>query len=158
MKKRRWVPYIVFILISEAVGGLAALLTRGGMELYKTALVKPPLSPPGIVFPVVWVILYLLMGVGAARIYLTPRGRVRTEALILFFVQLGFNFVWSLLFFNLEAFGLAFVWLAALWAIIVWMTLTFRELDRPAAWLQAPYILWVLFAGYLNYGVWLLNK
>lgn len=158
MKSRKWVPYVVFILVSEAVGGLSAWLTEDGMELYRTALAKPPLSPPGIVFPIVWAILYLLMGIGAARIYLTPHGRGRTESLILFFVQLGFNFVWSLLFFDLEAFGFAFIWLAALWALIIWMTVSFRELDRPAAWMQIPYILWVFFAGYLNYGVWLLNK
>mgnify|MGYP002624580743 CR=1 FL=1 len=158
MNKRKWIPYAAFILVSEAVGGLSAWLTRDGMELYRTAIVKPPLSPPGIVFPIVWGVLYLLMGIGAARIYKTPPGRDRTQCLILFFVQLGFNFLWSLLFFNLEAFGFAFVWLAALWALIIWMTLSFRELDRPAAWMQLPYILWVLFAGYLNYGVWLLNK
>jgi len=158
MRSRRWKPYVLFVLLAEAVGGLSALLTKDGMELYRTAIEKPPLSPPGIVFPVVWAILYLLMGIGAARIWLTPQSRDRTQSLILFFVQLAFNFVWSILFFELEAFGFAFVWLAALWALIIWMTLSFRELDRPAAWMQAPYILWVLFAGYLNYGVWLLNK
>ena len=155
--KRKWVPYAVFIALSEGVGALAALLTRHGMELYKTELVKPVLSPPGIVFPIVWAVLYLLMGVGAARVRLTPAGRDRTRSLILFFVQLALNFLWSILFFELEAFGWAFVCLAALWAAIVWMTLSFYELDRPAGLIQIPYILWVLFAGYLNYGVYLLN-
>lgn len=157
MKKRNWIPYAVFILIAEAVGALAGWLTKDGMELYKTAIDKPPLSPPAIVFPIVWIILYALMGVGAARIYLTPPSVQRRKALTLFFVQLGFNFVWSLLFFGLEAFGFAFVWLAALWALIVWMATVFYELDRLAGYLQLPYIVWVLFAGYLNYGVWLLN-
>lgn len=157
MKKRNWIPYAVFILIAEAVGALAGWLTKDGMELYKTAIDKPPLSPPAIVFPVVWIILYALMGFGAARIYRTPPSAQRRKALTLFFVQLGFNFVWSLLFFGLEAFGFAFVWLAALWALIVWMTTVFYELDRLAGYLQIPYIVWVLFAGYLNYGVWLLN-
>ena len=158
MRSKPWKTYVLFILLSEAVGGLSALLTRDGMELYRTAVEKPPLSPPGVVFPIVWSILYLLMGIGAARIRLTPHSRERTQSLVLFFVQLAFNFVWSILFFELEAFGFAFVWLAALWALIIWMALSFRELDRPAAWMQVPYILWVLFAGYLNYGVWLLNK
>lgn len=158
MKKRKWAPYAAFILLTEAVGALAGFLTREGTELYKYAVEKPPLSPPAIVFPIVWAVLYLLMGIGAARIWLAPRSPGRTEGLVLFFVQLAVNFVWSLLFFNLEAFGFAFVWLAALWALIVWMTVTFRETDRAAAYLQIPYILWVFFAGYLNYGVWLLNK
>ena len=158
MKKRKWAPYAAFILLAEAVGARAGFLTREGTELYKYAVEKPPLSPPAIVFPIAWAVLYLFMGIGAARIWLAPRSPARTEGLVLFFVQLAVNFVWSLLFFNLEAFGFAFVWLAALWALIVWMTVTFREVDRPAAYLQIPYILWVFFAGYLNYGVWLLNK
>jgi len=158
MTKRKWVPYAVAILLTEAVGGLAALLTREGTELYKYAVVKPPLSPPAVVFPIVWAILYLLMGVGAARIWLAPRSSARKECLILYAVQLAMNFMWSLLFFNLEAFGFAFVWLAALLAVIVWMTVSFHVIDRLAAYLQIPYILWVFFAGYLNYGVWLLNK
>ena len=66
--------------------------------------------------------------------------------------------LWSVLFFNLETYGFAFVWLVLLWALIVAMTLRFRELDRTAANLQIPYLIWVLFAGYLNYGVWMLNK
>ena len=158
MTKRKWAPYAVFILLTEAVGALAGFLTREAAELYKYTVEKPPLSPPAAVFPIVWAILYLLMGIGAARVYLAPRSPARTEGLVLFFVQLGFNFMWSLLFFNLEAYGLAFVWLAALWAMIVWMTARFYEVDRLAAYLQIPYILWVFFAGYLNYGVWLLNK
>ena len=140
----------------KAIDVMTALMENA--DEYKTAIDKPPLSPPAIVFPIVWIILYALMGIGAARIYLTPPSAQRRKALTLFFVQLGFNFVWSLLFFNLEAYGLAFVWLAALWAMIVWMTARFYEVDRLAAYLQIPYILWGFFAGYLNYGVWLLNK
>ena len=75
----------------------------------------------------------------------------------LFLIQLAFNFFWSILFFNLQAFGFAFVWLAALWALILMMIFSFRRADRPAALLQIPYLIWVAFAGYLNFGVWLLN-
>lgn len=158
MKKRKWAPYAAFILIAEAAGAFAGFLTRDGMELYRAVIDKPPLSPPAIVFPIVWSILYALMGVGAARIRLAPPSAQRTKALVLFFVQLAFNLVWSLLFFGLEAFGFALVWLAALWVLIVWMTAAFRGLDPLAAYLQIPYIVWVLFAGYLNFGVWLLNR
>ena len=121
-------------------------------------IVKPPLSPPALVFPIVWTILYALMGIGAARIWLLPASRERTVSLRLFLIQLAVNFFWSIIFFNLQAFLFAFLWLVLLWILIVWMTLSFRELDRPAALLQLPYLLWVAFAGYLNFGVWMLNR
>ena len=145
-------------MIAEAGGALAALLTREATELYGTTIVKPPLSPPAIVFPIVWTLLYALMGIGAARIYLTPPSPERQSALRLYVLQLVVNFFWSILFFNLQAFGFAFFWLVLLWALIVAMVLSFRELDATAAWLQIPYLIWVLFAGYLNYGVWMLNR
>ena len=150
--------YVLGIALSEAVGGLAALLTRDGMELYAAVVQKPPLTPPAVVFPIVWTILYALMGIGAARVYLAPDSAARKRGLALFLAQLAFNFVWSLLFFGLEAYGVAFVWLLVLWALILWMTLSFREVDPLAAKLQIPYPVWVLFAGYLNLGVWLLNR
>ncbi len=150
--------YVLGIALSEAVGLLAALLTREGMELYAAVVQKPPLTPPAVVFPIVWTILYALMGIGAARVYLAPDSAARKRGLALFLAQLAFNFVWSLLFFGLEAYGVAFVWLLVLWALILWMTLSFREVDPLAAKLQIPYLVWVLFAGYLNLGVWLLNR
>ena len=108
-------------------------------------------------FPIVWGILFVLMGVGAARVYRQPPSGDRDRALRVYLVQLAFNFFWSILFFNLRAFGLALAWLAALWLLILWMILTFRKVDRAAAWLQVPYLLWVTFAAYLNFGVWWLN-
>ena len=158
MKKQPWKTYVVWILFTEAVGALAGLLTRHGMELYKTQIQKPPLSPPAILFPIVWAILYALMGIGAARIWLAPKSRDRTLSLTIYLLQLAFNFVWSLLFFNAEAFGLAFVWLAVLLVMILWMIVLFSKVDRWAALLQIPYFLWVMFAGYLNYAVWILNR
>ena len=97
------------------------------------------------------------MGISAARIYLAPPSPARTRGLLIFLIQLGFNFLWSIIFFHFQAFGLAFLWLLALWALILWMILTFRKVDRPAAWLQIPYLLWVSFAAYLSFGVWRLN-
>ncbi len=156
--KQTWKTYALWIVIAEAVGALAGFLTREGTKLYAASVVKPPLSPPAVVFPVVWGILYALMGVGAARVSLTPASALRTRGLRLFLLQLAFNFVWSILFFNLQAFGLAFVWLVLLWALILMMTLAFGRVDRTAALLQIPYLGWVAFAGYLNVGVWLLNR
>lgn len=158
MKKHGWKSYALWILLSEAVGGLSALLTRRGMELYSARIVKPPLSPPPAVFPVVWTLLYALMGIGAARVWLTEPSKPRTEGLRLFGAQLAFNFFWSILFFNREAFGAAFFWLLALLVLILWMTVKFYEAEPLAGKLQLPYILWMLFAGYLNLGVWLLNR
>ena len=157
MKKRNWKPYAFWIIFTEAVGGLSGWLTREGTELYRTTIIKPPLSPPGIVFPIVWSILFALMGVGATRIYLSPASNARSCALGIFLLQLAFNFFWSIIFFNLQNFGLALLWLVVLWALIIWMIRSFYTIDPLSAWLQIPYFLWVTFAAYLNFGVWRLN-
>ena len=156
--KRNWKTYGLWILLAEGVGALSGWLTREGSRAYESAISKPPLSPPGWVFPVVWVILFALMGVGAARVWLTGPSRDRTRGLLLFGVQLLFNFFWSVLFFNLRRYGFALLWLLVLWGLILWMILAFRKTDKAAAWLQVPYLLWVTFAAWLNLGVWALNE
>jgi tryptophan-rich sensory protein len=155
---KKWKPYAIGILATEAVGALSSFLTRDGVKIYNTQVMKPALSPPPLVFPIVWAILYALMGIGVTRVYLSRPSKPRTEAIRLYLIQLGFNFLWSIIYFNLQAYGFAFLWLVILWGLIVWMTLTFYEVDHLAAYLQIPYLLWVLFAGYLNYGVWMLNR
>lgn len=157
MTKQHWKTYAFWILLSEGAGALSGWLTREGTQQYSQTILQPPLSPPAIVFPIVWSILFALMGIGAARVYLSPASGKRSKGLLLFFLQLLFNFLWSILFFNLRAFGLSFFWLIALWLLIAWMALTFYQTDKPAALLQIPYLLWVAFAGYLTLGVWLLN-
>ena len=156
-RKHVFLTDLLGILAAEGVGALSGWLTRDAVKTYSTRIKQPPLSPPPLVFPVVWGVLFALMGVGAARIWRAPPSRERTRGLALFGIQLAFNFGWSLLFFNLQAFGGAFLWLLVLWALILWMLLTFRKVDKKAAWLQIPYLLWVSFAAYLNLGVWLLN-
>lgn len=158
MKKPTWKTYAFWIVLAEAVGALSGWLTRKGVKIYNTTVEQPPLSPPSIVFPIVWGILFVLMGVGAARIYLAAASNARSRSLLLFLVQLTFNFFWSIIFFNLQTFGFAFLWLITLWVLILLMILSFRKVDQPAAWLQIPYLLWVTFAAYLNFGVWLLNR
>ncbi len=157
MKHHTWKIYAAWILLAEAVGGLSGWLTRDGAKAYSESIIQPPLSPPALVFPIVWGILFALMGIGAARIYLAPPSRERTNSLRIFLLQLAFNFFWSILFFNLQAFGAALVWLLILWGLILWMIVTFRKVDPLAAWMQIPYLLWVTFAAYLNYGIWMLN-
>ncbi len=143
--------------MAEAVGALSGWLARDGMRIFNDSVAQPPLSPPAIVFPIVWGILYALMGIGAARIYLSARSSVRSTGLNIYFTQLIVNFFWSLLFFNAQAFGFAFFWLLLLWGLVFWMILTFRKVDPNAATLQIPYLLWLTFAAYLNLGVWYLN-
>ncbi len=148
---------IICLLIPLAVGGLAALLTGSGMDNFET-LNNPPLSPPGWLFPVVWTILYLLMGI-ASYLALESRG---PEAIIrrgirLYAVQLLFNFLWPIAFFNLEWYLFAFIWLVALWILILLTAIQFRRVSKAAANLLIPYLIWVVFAGYLNLGICILN-
>ena len=158
MVKRNWKPYLFWIFLAESAGALSGLLTREGTEIYAQTITKPPLSPPGWIFPLVWTVLFALMGIGAARIEQAPPSKARSLGLNLFVVQLIVNFFWSPIFFNLQAFGLAFLWLLLLWALVLGMILVFRKVDPPAAKLQIPYLIWLTFAAYLNLGVWYLNK
>lgn len=158
MKRKPWNIYALWIGICEAVGFLAGILTRQGTADYAQTALKPPLTPPGWLFPVVWGILYALMGIGAARITLAPASAQRSRGLNLMVAQLVVNFFWPLLFFNAGAYGFALIWLLLLWALVLWMILTWRKVDPLAAALQIPYLLWLTFAVYLNTGVWYLNK
>lgn len=155
--KRNWKTYLLWIALAEGVGLLAGLLTRNGVNLFTATAVKPPLNPPAIVFPIVWTILYGLMGIGAARVSLTPDSDDRNRALNLFLIQLGANFLWSILFFNLRDYGAALALLLVLWVLITAMILAFDRVDSLAAWLQVPYLVWVTFALWLNFWVYQLN-
>ena len=132
MKKTTWKPYVFWIVLSEAVGLLSAFLTRTGTEAYAELLQKPPFSPPGWVFGVVWPILYALMGIGAARVYLSPPSSARSRGLNLFVIQLAVNFLWSPIFFNARAYGFALIWLLILWVLVLLMILfvviTFKDI------------------------------
>ena len=154
MKKTR---YIRWILLAEAVGGLSGFLSRKGMQAYNLSVQKPPFTPPNWLFPVVWVILYALMGIGAARVESSPQGKLRSRSLNLYIVQLIVNFFWSLIFFNAGAYGAALLWLLILLVLAAAMTLAFYRVDKAAGLLQIPYLLWLSFAAVLNYGVWQLN-
>lgn len=158
MGLKRFKPYALWILLVEAIGFLASLLTRRGTENFSQFADKPPLTPPEVVFPIVWGILYALMGISAARVWLTPESKERSRGLNLFVIQLVLNVFWTLIFFNAAAYGLASVWIVALWVAVLAMTLQFFSVDRLAAWLQMPYLLWLTFASYLTFGVWILNS
>lgn len=155
--KTKWILLGICIAIPLAVGGLSAWVTKESMEAF-SALNQPPLSPPGWLFPVVWSILFTLMGI-ASYLYLTamPPMSQAPKGLLLYGLQLLFNFFWSIWFFNLQAYGFAFVWLLALWVLILATILQFAKVSKPAAYLLIPYLVWVTFAGYLNLGIALLN-
>ena len=157
MKWKNWKVYAFWIGLSEIVGILAGLISRAGTQSYIMMAEKPPLTPPAIVFPMVWSILYALMGIGSARIYLAQESTKRNRGLTVFIAQLIINFFWPLFFFNLQAYGFSFFWLLLLWVLVFYMIFTFFKTDKLAAWLQVPYLIWLTFAAYLNLGVWLLN-
>ncbi len=155
--KIRWKILIAAVAVPLAVGGIAALISADAMDSF-AALEQPPLSPPGWLFPVVWTVLYILMGVASYLIYTSnaPRSE-KVLALGLYAFQLFFNFFWSIIFFNLQKYLPALIWLIALWLLIIMTALAFRTISKASAWLMLPYILWVTFAGYLNWGIYLLN-
>ena len=139
------------------MGAVAGLLTRNAMQDFQM-LTKPPLSPPGWLFPVVWSILFVLMGIASYIVYVSnvPKEQ-KSQALTVYAIQLAVNFFWSIIFFNLEAYLFAFLWLVLLWALIVLTIVLFWQIRRSAGILLLPYLLWVTFAGYLNYAIYLLN-
>ena len=156
MKKYR--TYAFWILLTEAVGAISGWLIRDSIGIYRDAILKPPLSPPGVVFPIVWGILYALMGIGAAMVYRSAPSEQRTGSLQLYFLQLLANFLWPIFFFRMQSFGGALIFLLLLWGLVLWMILSFRKVSPLAAKLQIPYLLWLTFAAYLNAGVWVLNS
>ena len=155
--KIRWKELITAIAIPLAVGGLSAFLTRDSMKKF-SQLNQPPLSPPAWLFPVVWTILFALMGWASYRIYVSDASRPRKRrALTVYGVQLAFNFLWSLIFFNLGAYLAAFAVLMLLWLLIIVTLVSFWYIDSIAGELLIPYVLWVTFAAYLNLSIYLLN-
>ena len=149
---------ILNLAIPLAVGGLSALITKNSMEMF-SQIEKPPLSPPGWLFPVVWTILYVLMGVSAYIVQKTNGSKTKKDsAIAVYTLQLIFNFFWSIIFFNLKAYLFAFLWLLVLWILVLWNVISFYKINKTAGLLMLPYLIWVTFAGYLNFGIFLLNK
>ena len=141
-------PYVLFIGASVGAGALAAWLTGAGSGFYDTVK-TPPLAPPPILFPVVWTVLYVLLGVGAATVYRrrNEAGPAVSSALTTFGANLILNVLWCVIFFNFRAFLIAFLWLIILWIVTVMLIRRFLEVDRKAALLQIPYLVWITFAG-----------
>lgn len=149
--------FLISIAIPLIVGGLSALITSENMNLY-SRIETPLLSPPGWVFPVVWTILYTLMGVS---FYLVWNSNAtifeKKQAFTIYAIQLFLNFIWSPIFFNMRAYLIAFIVLLALWGFVLAMIIKFYKISKLAGILQIPYLIWLTFAGYLNLAIYLLN-
>ena len=150
--------YAISIGIALLVGGLSALVTGGSMGLYED-IITPPLVPPSWLFPIVWTILFILMGISAAMIYNDRKASMaqKKSALYTYALSLIVNFFWSIIFFNFRAFLFAFIWLVLLLYLIINTILKYYKIKPLAAYLQIPYAIWVSFAGYLTLAIWILN-
>lgn len=150
--------FLISIAIPLLVGGFSALITMGDMGIYKE-INRPPLSPPSWLFPVAWTILYFLMGVSLYLVWNKPDTYAdKRKAYLLFCLQLFLNFIWSPVFFTARSFLLAFIILVLLIITVAFMIAAFYEIDKRAGLLQIPYLIWLLFAAYLNMAIYILNK
>ena len=163
MKKINVLKLIIAIIIPLLVGGVSAFLTNDVMMVFNT-IKKPPLAPPGILFPIVWSILYVLMGISSYLInelnvdkLSGKKVALRKNTLIIYVVQLVFNFFWSIIFFKFSMYKFAFVWLVILWIMVFIFIKNAMKLNKTVAYLMIPYLLWMTFAGYLNIMIAILN-
>ena len=145
---------IGWVVVTLIAGGLGALFS-GGFDTYKT-YEQPPLPPPAILFPIVWTLLYILMGM-AAGVVAESRDLDKGKGLKLYALQLAINVIWPIIFFRFEALKFACFWLVLLIAAVVMTILVFYRIEKKAAFLLLPYLAWCLFALYLNFGIVVLN-
>ena len=182
MRLNNFFKFIIAVAVSEMAGVLGALFTTPSIQSgWYAGLIKPTLNPPSWVFGPGWTLLYFLVGVSlylvwkndfkVANSFFDPKGRPwnrwserfwrgdwqKANAIAIFAVQYALNIVWSWVFFGLRQPGAAFFVILALWFSIIYLIINFHRISKPAAWLLLPYILWVTFATYLNYSLWLLN-
>ena len=155
---RHGIPTLISVGLSLGLGFVAGQITRGGIEPWYTALEKPPLTPPNWLFAPVWTVLYLLMGIAAARVWnYGKHHRWGKTALFHYGLQLTLNILWTLVFFYLQQPFWGLLVIGALWIFIERTLRWFRTVDRWASWMMIPYLIWVSFAAYLNFGIWWLN-
>lgn len=161
-KKVNVLKIIIAIIIPLSVGMLSSFITKDAMMSFN-AMKKPPLAPPGILFPIVWSILYVMMGISSYLIYESDTKNditlktERSKWLLIYAIQLVFNFFWSIIFFKLSLYFLAFILLLILWVLVLLLIVKSMKLNKISGYLLVPYLLWMTFAGYLNIGVATLN-
>ncbi len=151
------IAFIICLAIPLGTGLLSGYLTMEETRTWFQAINKPSFTPPDQVFGPVWIILYTLMGVSLYMIWDTRRNWLRRKAMLVFALQLFFNFWWSLIFFSFHLLFAAVIDILILWLLILYMIRCFKEVKPLAAWLNVPYLLWVSFATALTVSVWALN-
>ena len=152
MNKNVW-TYIKAILVPLIVGGVVGIVISGAMDY--NSLEKPPLAPPAIVFPIVWTIIYILMGISYGRLKVKELTNEKID--FIYYTQLVINALWSIFFFVFKWRLFSFFWILLLIVFVIWMIIEFYKKDKVAGILQIPYLLWILFASYLNLAFYILN-
>ncbi len=150
-----WKKLIAIIILTFLVGSFFSFFTMNNMETFKE--LQKPLNVPGVLFPIVWSILYLLMSI-SCYIILKSNDKNKKNAIICYIIQLVINSLWSLIFFGFGAYLFAFIWILLLIISIIVMMVTFCKIDKRAFYLNIPYLLWTVFAGYLTLGIYMLKK
>jgi len=158
MKKEQIIKLSSSIAITLSVGAIAGYCTATEIGEWYAGLSKPFFNPPNYVFGPVWTVLYILMGISLYKIWQTSSHKRKKISLILFFVQLFFNMMWSFIFFKGHFIGWALIDICIMWTLINVCIGFFYQVNKTAAWLMIPYMVWVSFAGVLNYAIWILNK
>ena len=154
-----WLKLLLCVVVVMALGAAGGFVTAGAIPGWYAGLEKPPGTPPNAVFGPVWTVLYLMIGVSLARVWhFAPAGQEKRRALLRFVVQMVLNLAWTPLFFGAQLAAVALAVIVALWVMILLTILAFKPLDRVAAWLLVPYLVWVTYATYLNAGFFVLNK
>lgn len=146
--------YIKSILLPVIIGGIVGLIISSSIDY--NSLQKPPLSPPSILFPIVWTILYILMGISYGRLKTNLLTDKKTN--LIYYLQLAFNALWPIIFFLLKWRLFAVMWIVLLVILVIIMIIKFYNKNKTAGLLQIPYLLWTLFATYLNIATYILNK
>lgn len=154
MNKKNIIYLVLSILIALFFGAIGSLL-GGSMSIFDN-LLKPSFAPPAILFPIVWAVLYILMGISAFLVYISD-SKYKKTALIIYFIQLIVNALWTMIFFRFQNFLFAFVWLLILLGLVVLMEVYFYKSDKKAFYIQIPYVIWLVFALVLNYSIYTLN-
>jgi translocator protein len=157
MRKSDILSLAICIALPLIVGSISGIATSGNITTWHATLNKPVFNPPNYLFGPVWTVLYLLMGISLFMIWRSPSGDARNYALAIFSIQLVLNFAWSFIFFHFKQTGWAFVEIILIWISVLAMIIIFYRINRTAAFLQVPYLLWVSFASVLNGAIWWLN-
>jgi len=157
MEKYKIIKLSASVLFTVLLGGLSGIVTAAQIRTWYIFLQKPSFNPPNYLFGPVWTFLYILMGISLYLIWIQPASPKKAKAVLYFFIQFTFNICWSILFFKFHQIGWAVVEIIVMWIFILLTIVSAHKIQKKAAWLLIPYILWVSFAGVLNFGIWKLN-